>query len=101
MLQSSGADKKLDSGFDDVFVLSPGGFLLNNTSSYAKGQTKHFDFKLKTTCSPPLQKSDPVQILKFTACANGGGLESDPCGDSDITPDKSPNVVVTSVKLHK
>jgi hypothetical protein len=76
------------------------GFLLDDTSNYLMGQTKHFDFKLKTTCSPNLAKG-VVAILKFTACADGGVIGPNACVDSDLTPDKSPNVVVKSVKLHK
>ena len=64
------------------------------------GQTKKFAFKLKTTCDPNLAKR-AVAILKFTACADGGSIDRDACDDTDLTPDKSPNVVVRAVKLHR
>jgi hypothetical protein len=79
---------------------SPGGFLVDDLSSYAVNQTKHFDFKLTTTCNPNLAKG-VVAKLTFKMCADGGVIDSDPCNDTDITPDKSPNVVVKSVKLHR
>jgi hypothetical protein len=82
-------------------VASPGGLLLDNTSFYGINQTKHFDFKLKTTCSPNLAKG-VVAVLTFMACADGGNIvPGSPCVDADITPDASPNVVVKSVKLHR
>lgn len=79
---------------------SPGGFLVDDLSSYTVNQTKHFDFKLTTTCNPNLAKG-VVAKLTFKMCADGGVIDSDPCNDTDNTPDKSPNVVVKSVKLHR
>jgi hypothetical protein len=79
---------------------SPGGFLLDDLSSYAVNQTKHFDFKLTTTCDPNLAKG-VVARLTFKQCADGGFIDPDPCNDTDITPDGSPNVVVKTVKLHR
>ncbi len=79
---------------------SPGGFLVDNFSGYAVNQTKHFDFKLTTTCTPNLAK-DVVAILQFKVCADGGFIDPDPCVDTDITPDPSPNVVTKFVTLHR
>ncbi len=100
-VQSSGPDKLFGTGDDGAIIAGPGGgFLLNNTSFYAVNQTKHFDFKLKTTCNPNLAKGVTV-TLQFKGCADGGFVGADPCQDLDLTPDKSPNVVVKSVKLHR
>jgi hypothetical protein len=79
---------------------APGGFLLNRIDSYALNQTRHFDFKLTMTCSPNLAQG-AVAMLQFKMCADGGFIDPDPCVDSDLTPDKSPNVVVKAVKLHR
>jgi hypothetical protein len=79
---------------------SPGGFLLDDLSFYAQNQTKHFDFRLTIACSPNLAKGI-VAVLQFKMCADGGFIDADPCVDSDITPDASPNVVVKRVKLHR
>ena len=73
---------------------------MDNLSSYAVNQTKHFDFKVTTTCTPNLAKG-VVAILQFKMCADGGVIDPDPCVDTDITPDASPNVVMKSVKLHR
>jgi hypothetical protein len=76
-------------------------FLVDDTSSYGVNQTKKFDFKLKTTCTPPIP-AGPVYTLTFKACADGGFINpGQPCGDSDLVPDKSPNVVTKSVKLKR
>ena len=76
------------------------GFLLDNTSMYAMGQTKKFNFTLTTTCSPTLKKNQ-VYMVQFKICADGGVLDIDPCVDTDLTVDKSPNVVVRTNKLRK
>src|SRR5207244_5916439 len=80
---------------------SHGAFLVDNTSSYAKGQTKKFDFKLTTTCAPTLVKGLTFN-LTLTVCAYGGFIDpANPCSDIDITPDPSPNTVTKTVKLHQ
>jgi hypothetical protein len=82
-------------------ISSPGGFLLDNTSSYGIDQTKKFDFTLTTRCSPNLAKGVVVN-LKLKVCADGGFIDpAHPCEDLDLTVDKSPNVVEKVIKLHK
>ena len=78
-----------------------GGFLLDSTSFYGIDQTKNFDFKLTTTCSPNLPVG-VVATLTFTVCADGGFIDlANPCVDSDLIVDKSPNVVVRTNKLRR
>jgi hypothetical protein len=84
--QSSGHDKMFDSGGDDRIVSSPGGFLLDDTSGYAKSQDKKFDFKLKVTCAPPITSPTFPAIVMFEGCADGGSIDrNNPCSDNDDT----------------
>jgi hypothetical protein len=82
-------------------VLSPGGFLVDNTSGYAMNETKSFNFTATTTCMPNLPKGAVFKVT-FMACADGGNIDpAHPCQDADLVPDKSPNVVVKTTKLHR
>ena len=77
------------------------GFLLDDTSFYGLNQTKHFDFNLKVKCVPNLA-AGVVAILTFTICADGGFIDlANPCVDSDLIVDRSPNVVVRTNKLKR
>jgi hypothetical protein len=100
--QSSGHDKAFGTG-DDGTPAAGGSpiFLLDNTQLYKKGETKAFDFKLKTSCSPNLPKQ-PAVTLTFKACSDGGDIDpANPCTDVDLTPDPSPNVMSKTAKLHQ
>jgi len=61
---------------------SPGGLVLDNTSSYTPGQEKKFDFKLRISCSP-----DPPQTaIALIARADHGGDDGLGPDDDDTSP---------------
>lgn len=113
--QSSGHDKiftpttNTNELGDDVIVYGPTGpdydpsaLLLDITDTYAMGQTRNYDFKLKVVCSPNLASGVPAVILTFNGCADGGFIDpAHPCQDSDNHIDSSPAQITRFVKLHR
>jgi len=63
-------------------VTSPGGLLLDSTSSYSPGQEKKFDFRLRIACSPPPAKT-PLALIARADHDGDDGLGPD---DDDVSP---------------
>jgi acyl-homoserine lactone acylase PvdQ len=61
---------------------SPGGLVLDNTSSYASGQERKFDFKLRITCSP----NPPQTAIALIARADHDGDDGLGPDDDDTSP---------------
>jgi len=61
---------------------SPGGLVLDNTSSYTPGQEKKFDFKLRISCSP----NPPQTAIALIARADHGGDDGLGPDDDDTSP---------------
>jgi len=61
---------------------APGGLVLDNTSSYAPGQEKKFDFRLRISCSP----NPPQTAIALIARADHGGDDGLGPDDDDTSP---------------
>jgi acyl-homoserine lactone acylase PvdQ len=61
---------------------SPGGLVLDNTSSYAPDQEKKFDFRLRISCSP----NPPQTAIALIARADHDGDDGLGPDDDDISP---------------
>jgi len=61
---------------------SPGGLVLDNTSSYAPAQEKKFDFKLRISCSPNPPQT-PIALIARADHDGDDGLGAD---DDDTSP---------------
>jgi len=61
---------------------SPGGLLLDNTSSYVPAQEKKFDFKLRISCSP----NPPQTAIALIARADHDGDDGLGPDDDDTSP---------------
>jgi Thrombospondin type 3 repeat/FG-GAP-like repeat len=61
---------------------SPGGLVLDNTSSYTPGQEKKFDFRLRITCSP----NPPQTAIALIARADRDGDDGLGPDDDDTSP---------------
>ena len=61
---------------------SPGGLVLDNTSSYVPAQEKKFDFKLRISCSP----NPPQTAIALIARADHGADDGLGPDDDDTSP---------------
>jgi len=63
-------------------VSAPGGLVLDNTSSYAPGQERKFDFRLRIACSPSPPET-PIALIARADHDADDGLAPD---DDDSSP---------------
>jgi len=78
-LPSGCTAQNLDTG---ASVSAPGGLVVDNTSSYAPGQERKFDFRLRIACFPSPQQSSIALIARADHGADDG-LGPD---DDDTSP---------------
>ena len=71
--------QNLDTG---VIVAAPGGLVVDNTSSYAPGQERKFDFKLHIACAP----RPPQTGIALIARADHGADDGLGPDDEDTSP---------------
>jgi Thrombospondin type 3 repeat len=71
--------QNLDTGLS---ASAPGGLVMDNTSSYAPGQERKFDFKLRISCSP----RPPQTAIALIARADHGADDGLGPDDEDTSP---------------
>ncbi|TMG04229.1 MAG: hypothetical protein E6I03_01645, partial [Chloroflexi bacterium] len=78
-LPSGCTAQNLDTGLS---VSAPGGLVMDNTSSYAPGQERKLDFKLRIACSP----RPPQTAIALIARADHGADDGLGPDDEDTSP---------------